>query len=322
MQSESEIQWDHAHDFGIDNKNRENKVWIVFWLTTIIMLLEITAGYWSGSMALLADGWHMGTHSAAFAIAIFAYWYAKKHASNKEFSFGTGKVTYLGGFASAVALAIVALMMAIESVLRLIEPQAIHFNEAIIVAFIGLAVNVASVFVLHDDHHHHHHHDHDHDHDSHDHDHEYKHKHDHEHGHDHNLKAAYFHVLADTLTSVLAIVALFAGKYFGWIWMDALMGIVGAAVISRWSYGLIKESSDVLLDKSVSMSSFNKVADALKKENDLIISDLHIWKIASTHQAAILSVAAKKPLESDAYKLILERCLPRLSHISIEVNQI
>lgn len=311
MQQEFDIQWDHAHDFGIDNKNRENKVWIVFWLTTIIMLLEITAGYWSGSMALLADGWHMGTHSAAFAIAIFAYWYAKKHASNKEFSFGTGKVTYLGGFASAVALAIVALMMAIESILRLIEPQAIHFNEAIIVAFIGLAVNVASVFVLHDDHHHHHHHHH-HDH----------HSHEHDHGHDYNLKAAYFHVLADTLTSVLAIVALFTGKYFGWIWMDALMGIVGAAVISRWSYGLIKESSDVLLDKSVSMSSFNKVADVLKKENASIVSDLHIWKIASTHQAAILSVASKNPLEPSDYKQILERCLPRLSHVSIEINKI
>lgn len=306
MQSESEIQWDHAHDFGIDNKNRENKVWIVFWLTTIIMLLEITAGYWSGSMALLADGWHMGTHSAAFAIAIFAYWYAKKHANNKEFSFGTGKVTYLGGFASAVALAIVALMMAIESVLRLIEPQAIHFNEAIIVAFVGLAVNVASVFVLHDDHHHHDHHNHDHNHD---------------HSHDHNLKAAYFHVLADTLTSVLAIIALFAGKYFGWIWMDALMGIVGAAVILRWSYGLIKESSDVLLDKSVNTASFKKVADVFKHETNSVIVDLHVWKISSVHQAAILSITTDKPLESHVYKQLLKQRLPLLSHISIEVNQ-
>ena len=306
MQTESDIKWNHSHDFGVDNKHRENKVWIVFWLTTIIMLLEITAGYWSGSMALLADGWHMGTHSAAFAIAIFAYWYAKKHTRNKEFSFGTGKVTYLGGFASAVALAIVAFLMVIESVLRLIEPQAIHFNEAIIVAFIGLAVNVISVFVLHDDHHHHSH------------DHEHKHDHD----HDHNLKAAYFHVLADTLTSVLAIVALFAGKYFDLIWMDALMGIVGAAVILRWSYGLIKESSEVLLDKSVDIPSFNKVTDALKEANDSIVCDLHIWKIASTHQAAILSIAAKSPLEPRDYKLILKRHLPQLSHVSIEVNQV
>ena len=134
MQKESSIQWEHSHDFSIDNKHSESKVKIVFWLTTVIMILEIGAGTWSGSMALLADGWHMGTHSAAFLITIFAYSYAKKHANNNEFSFGTGKVNYLGGFASAIALAIVALMMALESVLRLIEPQAIHFNEAIWVA--------------------------------------------------------------------------------------------------------------------------------------------------------------------------------------------
>ncbi|PCJ37344.1 MAG: cation transporter [Cellvibrionales bacterium] len=303
MQTDSGIQWDHSHDFGVDNENRENKVKIVFALTTVIMVLEIGAGTWSGSMALLADGWHMGTHSAAFAIAMFAYFYAKKHANNKEFSFGTGKVNYLGGFASAVALAIVALMMAIESVQRLIEPQAIHFNEAIVVAIIGLTVNIASVFLLHDDHHH----------DNHDHEH---------HHHDHNMKAAYFHVLADTLTSVLAIVALLAGKFYGWIWMDSLVGIVGAVVIFRWSYGLIKESSEVLLDKSVGTSSLIKIAKAIKAENETVINDIHIWKIASIHQAAILSVAAKNPLELNEYKEILKKCLPRLSHVSIEIQKL
>jgi len=262
MQNESSIQWDHSHDFGVDNKHRKNKVKIVFWLTTIIMVLEIGAGTWSGSMALLADGWHMGTHSAAFLITIFAYSYAKKHANNKSFSFGTGKVNYLGGFASAIALAIVALMMALESVQRLIEPQTIFFNEAIMVAIIGLIVNIASVFVLHDDHHHH------------------GEEHEHHHHYDHNMKAAYFHVLADTLTSLLAIVALLTGKYFGWIWMDAVMGIVGAAVISRWSYGLIKESSNVLLDKTVSFASFEKIAKNIKTENQAIINDIHIWKMA------------------------------------------
>jgi cation diffusion facilitator family transporter len=303
MQTDSGIQWDHSHDFGVDNENRENKVKIVFALTTVIMVLEIGAGTWSGSMALLADGWHMGTHSAAFAIAMFAYFYAKKHANNKEFSFGTGKVNYLGGFASAVALAIVGLMMAIESVQRLIEPQAIHFNEAIVVAIIGLTVNIASVFLLHDDHHH----------DNHDHEH---------HHHDHNMKAAYFHVLADTLTSVLAIAALLAGKFYGWIWMDSLVGIVGAVVIFRWSYGLIKESSEVLLDKSVGTSSLIKIAKAIKAENETVINDIHIWKIASIHQAAILSVAAKNPLELNEYKEILKKCLPRLSHVSIEIQKL
>lgn len=314
MDNESDIQWEHSHDFGMDNKHQESKVKTVFWLTTIVMVLEITAGTWSGSMALLADGWHMGTHSAAFAIAMFAYWYAKKHASNKAFSFGTGKVTYLGGFASAVALAIVALMMAIESVMRLIEPQTIHFNEAIVVAFIGLAVNIASVFVLHDDHHHHHH--------GHSHEHDHEHHHGHSHGQDHNLKAAYFHVLADTLTSLLAIIALFAGKYFGWIWMDAVMGIVGAAVISRWSYGLIKETSEVLLDKSVASSLLLKIEEALKKDHDVIITDLHIWNLASAHQAAILSIESSSPLSPGEYKDILQQHLPSLSHVSVEVNQV
>ena len=303
MQNESSIQWDHSHDFGVDNKHRKNKVKIVFWLTTIIMVLEIGAGTWSGSMALLADGWHMGTHSAAFLITIFAYSYAKKHANNKNFSFGTGKVNYLGGFASAIALAIVALMMALESVQRLIEPQTIFFNEAIIVAIIGLIVNIASVFVLHDDHHHH------------------GEEHEHHHHYDHNMKAAYFHVLADTLTSLLAIVALLTGKYFGWIWMDAVMGIVGAAVISRWSYGLIKESSNVLLDKTVSFASFEKIAKNIKEENDATINDIHIWKIGTSHHAAILSIITEEPLEPNVYKQILNQHLPRLSHISIEVNK-
>lgn len=301
MQNDNRIQWNHSHDFGIDNKHRENKVKIVFWLTTLTMFLEIGAGTWSGSMALLADGWHMGTHSAAFLITIFAYSYAMKHASNKDFSFGTGKVNFLGGFASAVALAIVALMMMLESIQRLIDPQAIYFNEAILVAIIGLIVNIASVLVLHEVHHHHDEED--------------------EHHHDHNLKAAYFHVLADTLTSLLAIVALLTGKYFGWVWMDSVMGIVGAVVISRWSYGLIKESSNVLLDKTVCFASFEAIAKSLKEENNAIIHDIHVWKIGTSHQAAILSVVTDEPLEPYAYTQILKQHLPRLSHVSIEVNK-
>ncbi len=300
MENDSSIQWEHSHDFGLDNKLHENKVKTVFWLTTVIMVLEIGAGTWSGSMALLADGWHMGTHSAAFLIAIFAYSYAKKHANNKDFSFGTGKVNSLGGFASAIALAIVALMMIVESVQRLLEPQSIHFNEAIVVAIIGLVVNVASVFILHDDHHHHHG--------------------EHHHDHDHNMKAAYFHVLADTLTSLLAIVALLIGKYVGLIWMDPLMGIVGAIVILRWSYGLIKDSSNVLLDKSVKKSTLEQISKALSKKNT-VINDIHVWTIATAHQAAILKVTSAQPLNSDEYEGILREILPQLSHISIEIRR-
>ena len=303
MQKDDVIHWNHSHNFGVDDKSRVYKVKIVFWLTTVIMILEITAGTWSGSMALLADGWHMGTHSTAFLITIFAYSYAKKHASNKKFSFGTGKVNYLGGFASAVALAMVALIMALESIHRFIEPQTIFFNEAIFVATIGLVVNIASVFILHDDHHHKIE------------EHEY-----HHHDHDHNMRAAYFHVLADSLTSLLAIIALLTGKYFGWIWMDAIMGVVGAVVILRWSYGLLKDSSDVLLDKTVGLDSFSEIAKDIKVENNAIISDIHVWKLGTSHQAAILSIVTDVPLEPNIYKQILKRHIPHLSHISIEVS--
>lgn len=302
---ESSIQWEHSHDFGVDSAQNKSKVKIVFWLTTIIMVLEIAAGTWSGSMALLADGWHMGTHSAAFLIAIFAYSYAKKNANNRSFSFGTGKVNYLGGFASAIALAIVALLMVVESVQRIIEPNNIYFNEAIIVAVVGLIVNIVSAFILKDDHHHHDHHG-----DS-----------DHHHDHDHNMKAAYLHVLADALTSVLAIVALLTGKYMGIIWIDPVMGIVGAIVILHWSYGLIKESSTVLLDKSVDVSTFEKISQTLDKRNT-IINDIHVWKIASTHQAAILSVSSPSPLSTEEYKKILSESLPQISHVSVEINKI
>ena len=305
---ESTIQWEHSHDFGVDSAQNKSKVNIVFWLTTIIMVLEIAAGTWSGSMALLADGWHMGTHSAAFLIAIFAYSYAKKNANNKSFSFGTGKVNYLGGFASAIALAIVALLMILESVQRIIEPNNIYFNEAIIVAVVGLIVNIVSAFILKDDHHHHRHDHHDHHGDS-------------DHHHDHNMKAAYLHVLADALTSVLAIVALLIGKYMGIIWIDPVMGIVGAIVILHWSYGLIKESSTVLLDKSVDVSTFEKISQTLDKRNT-IINDIHVWKIASTHQAAILSVSSPSPLSTEEYKKILSESLPQLSHVSVEINKI
>ena len=299
--SNSSIEWEHSHDFGIDNEKNTSKVKIVFWLTTVIMVLEIVAGTWSGSMALLADGWHMGTHSAAFLIAIFAYSYAKKNSNNKSFSFGTGKVNYLGGFASAIALAIVALMMVVESMQRLVEPHNIQFNEAIIVALVGLVVNVISALILKDEHHHHHE--------------ESSNHHQH---HDHNMKAAYLHVLADTLTSVLAIIALLIGKYIGLVWLDPVMGVVGAVVIFHWSFGLIKESSAVLLDKSVDISTLDKISTAMKEKNS-VIKDIHVWKIANSHQAAILSVSSKEPLDSDEYRKILKALLPQLSHVSVEV---
>ncbi|MCG8672104.1 MAG: CDF family Co(II)/Ni(II) efflux transporter DmeF [Pseudomonadales bacterium] len=291
----------HTHNFAIDTSASERRVNLVFALTTVTMIVEIIAGTWFGSMALLADGWHMFTHSAAFAIAMFTYWYARKHQDNPDFSFGTGKVTSLGGFASAVALVVVALMMGIESIERLINPHSIHFEEAIAVAILGLIVNLLSAYLLRDDHHHHH-------------------GHSHDASHDHNLKAAYFHVLADTLTSVFAIAALVAGKYLGWIWMDALMGIIGAAVISKWAYNLIVESNTILLDKTPNQELANKIQDIIHKQETDNLLDLHIWKLSAEHSAAIISVATRSDHDTCFYKNLLSDL--ELTHVTIEIERI
>lgn len=213
----------HEHDFLHGQEHGERRVYMVLFLTIVTMAVEIVAGFVFNSMALTADGWHMGTHAAAFGITIFAYRYARRHAKNPRFSFGTGKVGVLGGFASAVALGVVALLMAVESIHRMIEPREIRFTEAIWVAVIGLVVNLVSAFLLKGEHHHHHGHDHEH----------------HHHREDHNLKAAYFHVLADAMTSVAAIIALVFGRMFGWTILDPVMGVVGSLVIARWAFGLL-----------------------------------------------------------------------------------
>jgi cation diffusion facilitator family transporter len=215
----------------------ERRTRIVVLLTLTMMLVEITAGIAFQSMALLADGWHMATHAGALGIALFAYRFARTHAQNPRFTHGTDKVNALGGFSSAVVLGIVALLVAAESCMRLYSPTRINFDEAILVAIIGLLVNLVSAWLLRDTSHAHHHHTHDHDH-----------EHDHHHHHDHNLRAAYMHVIADALTSVLAITALVVGKYLGWVWMDPLMGIIGSIVIAHWSRGLLIQTGRVLLD--------------------------------------------------------------------------
>ena len=294
--------WQHSHDFSVKNDKGEQRTKYVLILTAITMIVEIIAGSVFGSMALLADGWHMGTHVAAFMITIFAYRYARKHADNPAYAFGTGKVSVLGGFASAVALAVVALVMLIESMQRIIEPHAIQFNEAIAVACLGLFINVISAFLLKDDHHHHHH-DHG----------------DHHHHHDHNLRAAYLHVLADALTSLLAIIALVSGKYFGWDWLDPIMGIVGAVIITRWSYGLLKQTGPILLDGSIEETYQAAVKETIEKDSDNQISDIHIWKVGANHYAAIISLVTHFPKSTEYYKELLND-FHKLSHITIEVN--
>jgi cation diffusion facilitator family transporter len=297
-------KWQHSHEFYLKNEKGEQRTTYVLLLTAITMVVEIVAGNIYGSMALLADGWHMGTHVAAFMIAIFAYRYARKHANNPAYTFGTGKVNALGGFASAVALAVVALVMLIESIQRLINPHEIHFNQSIIVAAIGLLINLISALLLKDNHSH---------------DHGDHHDHNHGHHHDHNLRAAYIHVLADTLTSMFAIVALLAGKYLGWNWLDPTMGIVGAVIITRWSIGLLKQTGPLLLDASVGEEYQLKIKETVERDSDNRISDIHIWRVGIKHYAAIISLVTHFPKPTEHYKKLLKD-FRELSHTTIEVS--
>lgn len=301
----------HEHVFlGANQERNERRVWLVVALTATMMVVEITAGHWFGSMALIADGWHMSTHAAAMLIAVLAYRYARKNASNRAFTFGTGKVGDLAGFASAVILALIALLIGWESFQRLVEPVPISFNQAIMVAVIGLVVNLLSAWLLRDDHHHHGH--------SHGHHHQ---DHHHGHGQDNNLRAAYLHVLADALTSVLAIVALLLGRAYGWFWADPVMGIVGAIVISRWSWGLIKDSGAVLLDRVPEDGRIEaKVREAIEDGTDRI-ADLHVWQIGPGHYSVIASIASEAPKAVAEYKAMLSH-IDHVSHTTVEVHQV
>jgi cation diffusion facilitator family transporter len=297
-------QWQHSHDFCVDRSHAEKNTKIVMLITAITMVVEIVAGTIFGSMALLADGWHMATHVAAFGIAVFAYQFARTNAANPKYTFGTGKVSVLGGFTSAVILAVIAFVMALESAVRLFQPQAIQFNEAISVAVIGLAVNLASAWLLQD----HHDHSHSHSDDRHD-----------AHHHDHNLRAAYIHVLADALTSIFAIVALFAGKFLGWTWMDALMGLVGAAVIAKWSYGLVHDTGSILLDGAIDNRIKLDIVTAIEEDADNRVTDLHVWHVSQNHLAATVSLVTHYPQTPGYYKNLLSH-IPSLSHVLVEIN--
>ncbi len=287
----------HSHNFNIDHTESERNTKRVILLTAITMIVEIAAGTFYGSMALLADGWHMGTHVAALSISVFAYRYSRFHANDARYSFGTGKVNALAGFASGIVLVVVALLMGIESIHRLISPQTIQFNQAIIVAILGLFVNLLSLFILGG------HHSHDHEH----------------HHHDHNLRAASLHVLADALTSLLAIIALFAGKALGWVWLDPIMGIVGAILIIRWSYGLLRDTSGILLDRQVDKETLSKVRKLIEADADNQVADLHIWRIAPNHLAAIISIVTHTPQSAAHYKNLVAD-FDQLAHVTVEIS--
>jgi len=288
--------WQHHHDFAVRSEQGRRRTVQVFVITAAVMTIEIAAGVMFGSMALLADGWHMATHVAAFVITLFVYSYADRHRNDPRFTFGTGKASVLGGFASCVALAVVALVMSVESLQRIISPQVIHFNESIIVALAGLAVNIVCAFLLHG-------HD--------DHVHEY---------HDHNLRAAYLHVLADALTSVLAIVALVTCKFSGWFWLDPVMGIVGALVIIRWAYGLLKDTGPILLDQNIDETVRIAITAAIETDSDNRIADLHLWKVGPEDYAAIVSLVTHVPKPVQHYKKLLKD-IQQVSHSTIEVYQ-
>jgi len=299
----------HSHDFAVISKKGERRTRQVLILTFLTMLLEIVAGTAFGSMALLADGWHMATHVAAFMITLFAYRYSRIHADDQTFAFSPGKVGVLGGFASSVALGVVALMMSIEAGERLLKPHIIQFDEAIMVASFGLFINFVCALLLKERHHEHHRHD----------------LQGHAHHHDSNLKAAYLHVLADALTSVLAIIALLSGKYYGWNWLDPIMGIVGALVISHWSYRLMRETAPVLIDESIAVQYKDAIKAVIENDADNRIADLHIWRVGPRHFAVIISVVSHNPKAPEYYKSLLNDFQhldgsDKLAHITVEVN--
>ena len=312
MHSHSLDQWTHDHVFlGPKHDRNERRTWFVVALTAVMMVGEIVSGSLFGSMALLADGWHMATHAAALGIAAAAYLFARQHARNSRFAFGTGKFGDLAAFSSAIILSLIAVQIFYESVIRLVHPVAIAYGEAIAVAALGLGVNLISAWLLRDSH------DHDH--------HGHGHSHGSSHGsspghrhHDNNLRAAYIHVLADAATSVLAIAALVIAMYSQWVWADPAVGIIGSLVIASWAFGLIRDSGAVLLDVSVDKNLEAVIRDRLETRGDRV-TDLHLWQVGPGHRAAVISVISDHPLPSATYKRRLNG-LRGLSHVTIEVE--
>jgi cation diffusion facilitator family transporter len=305
MHSHSIASWTHGHAFlGEYHGRHESRTWSVVGLTAFMMVAEITGGTLFGSIALVADGWHMATHVAALAIAALAYLFARRHADDTRFSLGTGKFGELAAFASAIILGMIALGIGYESITRLVHPVSIHFQEAIPIATVGLCVNLLSAWLLHDDHDHGHHHDHGHDHGS-------------PHG-DTNMRAAYIHVLADAMTSVLAIAGLSAAWLFGWGFMDPLVGLVGTVVIASWALGLLRTAGRVLLDTVPDGELAQRIRQRMEIGGDRL-ADLHVWQLGPGHAAVIASVVSDAPQAPAAYKQRLDG-LAGLSHVTVEVN--
>jgi len=311
-------EWIHDHIFNEANESAEKSTRLVMWITASMMLIEITAGWWFNSMALLADGWHMSSHAVAIGLSAFAYAAARKYANDSRFAFGTWKIEVLAGFTSAIFLLGVAAMMVIGSIERLLSPEIIHYQEAIIVGVLGLIVNIVCAWLLG-----HAHHDHDHDHSHGDHHHGHDLHHDHQ--HDLNLKSAYTHVIADAATSVLAIVALVGGWIYGWSWLDPVMGIVGAVLVAVWAKGLVKETAKVLLDREMDHPVVEEIREVLSSENDsnsTRVTDLHVWRVGKNAYACSISLVTKdQTLTPAAIKQQLS-VHDEIVHTTIEIHRI
>jgi cation diffusion facilitator family transporter len=299
--------WTHDHVFlGAGHGRAESRARLATIITAVFMVVEITAGLWFGSMALLADGFHMATHVGALGLAAGAYWLARRHARDTRFTFGSGKFGDLAAFSSAIILGLIALLVAFESVERLTAPVAINYRDALIIATLGLIVNLACVYVLRDAPHAHHHHG--------------DQPHDHDEGHaDNNIRAAYVHVLADAATSVLAIAALAAGLLFGVNYLDPLVGVIGSAVIASWAYGLVRDSALVLLDAEADPDLAGKIRVHLEGHLGARVCDLHLWRLGPGHRGLIVSLISPENTDAEAIKSDLRQHYPDLSHVTVEV---
>jgi cation diffusion facilitator family transporter len=300
--------WTHGHVFlGHGHDRAESRARLAALVTAVFMTVEISAGFLYHSMALLADGVHMATHVGALGLAAGAYWLARRHAANARFSFGSGKFGDLAAFASAIVLGLTGIAVAAESISRLIHPLNVAYGDALLIAAIGLCVNLVSAFILKDDHHHDHGHDH------------HGHAHGHHGGHDNNMRAAYVHVLADAATSLLAIVALACGYYFGLGFLDPVAALVGAFVIASWAYGLIRDSGMVLLDADADPHLSGAIKSTIEQDLGARVADLHLWRLGPGHHGLIVSLISPDPTTAEQIKTSLRQHYPDLSHVTVEV---
>jgi cation diffusion facilitator family transporter len=322
----------HSHAFDSGNAGAERAARRAMWLTLAMMVIEIAGGWWFNSMAVLADGWHMSSHALALGLSAFAYACARRYAGDRRFAFGTWKIEILGGYTSAILLLVVAALMAFQSIERLVQPSPIHYREAIAIAVVGLAVNLLCAWWLRDHDHGHDHHGHGHGH-GHDHDHGHSHHHDHahhdhhghhDHGHAHDLnqRSAYLHVIADAATSVLAIVALLGGMYLGANWLDPVMGLAGAVLVTLWAWGLLRSSGRVLLDAEMDAPVVEEVREVIEQGDVRArISDLHVWKVGRGKFACVVSLVTDSPLGADDFRAMLA-VHEELVHVTVEVHRL